>query len=63
MEGLYKLASKIDIGFTLAEVVGDIPGHHKMVVNEETSTIDIYYSPCIPAKVLKIDLKIFRDKN
>jgi hypothetical protein len=49
MEGIHKLASQIDIGLTLAEVTDEVL-KHKIEVNEEDSTINVY---CMPNKSLK----------
>ena len=57
MEGIHKLASKIDIGLTLAEVSGDIL-NHKVVVDEENGKIDIYCVPNNPLKEVKFGLKV-----
>jgi hypothetical protein len=60
MEGIHKLASKIDIGLVLAEVSGDVL-NHKIVVDEENSKIDIYCIPNNPLKEIKFNLKIIHE--
>jgi hypothetical protein len=57
MEGIYKLASKIDIGLTLAEATGDLI-QHKIVVDTENSAINIYCVPNKPIKNIKFKLKL-----
>jgi hypothetical protein len=56
-ESIYKLASKIDIGLTLAEATGDLI-QHKIVVDPETSTINVYCVPNNSIKNIKFNLKL-----
>lgn len=62
MEGIHLLASGLDIDYTLAKITGDV-FNHAIMVNEEASTIDVFYTPCIPVKAVKVNFKLaLRDK-
>lgn len=51
------LASKIDIGLTLAEVEDGDRGSHAVTYNETEDRIDVYLMPVKPIKFLRFDLK------
>ena len=60
--GIIKIvASKIDIGLTLAEVEDGDRGSHTVTYNEAENRIDVYFMPIKPIKFIKCSLKVGKD--